>query len=531
VLPAYSYDPAAGTYTNTNNVLQTPAYVVSGGNSTLVRQLVLNTSVNYDRTFGDHHVRALVLYNQTTVDDRYLLPVNSTGFTSRFDYDFKSKYLFEVTVARNGTDKYLGSKRFGVFPAIALGYNIAEEPFFHKAVPFVDLFKLRGTYGLVGSDQGPAGGSTGQVYSPGSNYNFGAGAGATATGIVEGALLNTDINWEVERQTDLGVDINMFKNLRLTADYFNRYRYDQVITPTNISLVFGQTLGQYNLGKTKDWGFEFELSYNGTIGKVNYAISPQISYAKNKIIYSGQVAAYPYLSLDGQPIGMSTGYVADGFYTQADIDAINAGKLAKPSVPVKPGYLHYEDLNGDGVIDSRDQAIIGKPNLPTTIAGLDLKAGYKNFSFDVLFQTASDYDLRIFSQGQDPFHSNLQPIVLERWTPATAATARYPILSTKSDSYNYSWLNNSTYWMTPIQYLRLKQLMISYTLPNKISQYLHLRNLSLTASGYNLITWDNFDRYQQDAEASSTTSASSTDRSQTAYPNTRQFLFGIRVGF
>ncbi|WP_316799775.1 TonB-dependent receptor [Pedobacter frigidisoli] len=538
-LPSYIYDQTTASYSNPNNVFQLPLLGASGANNAFIRTLNVISQLNYSRSFGNHNVGGLLLYRNTSSTDRWLLPVNSNGFSARANYDFKSKYLFEFTVARYGTDKFQGSKRFGIFPSVSAGWNVAEEKFFQQALPFVDLLKFRGSYGLVGSDQGPAGGIQGQIYASGNNYNFG-NTSTTAPGIIEGALINTDINWEQEEKLNLAVDVTMFKKLSMTAEYFNDYRYDQVITPTNVSLIIGQALGSYNLGISKRHGVEFQLTYKGNIGKVGFTVSPQISYVKNKVIYGGQVAAYPWLSIDGQPIGIRTGYIAEGFYSQSEIDGMNAGtnSLAKPSVPVKAGYLKYRDMqspgeDGYGVIDSRDLSIIGKPNLPTTTGGLNLAFDYKGFHLDALFQAAMDYSIILNSDGGDPFNSNLTPIHLERWTPATAGSARYPLLSTKADSYNYSFQYTSTFWVHNMRYLRFKQLQLSYALPTKWISKLKLNSVMLTASGYNLLTWDNNDVFEQDAEASSSSAGSvaSGDRGQTSYPNSSQYLFGVKIGF
>ncbi|MEJ7693134.1 MAG: TonB-dependent receptor, partial [Daejeonella sp.] len=183
-----------------------------------------------------------------------------------------------------------------------------------------------------------------------------------------------------------------------------------------------------------------------------------------------------------------------------------------------------KDLNGDKVIDEFDQGVIGKPNLPTTTAGLNLGLGYKGFDIAVLFQGSFDYNFRIIAEGIEPFVSNLQPIHLQRWTPETAGTAKFHRLTTSASSINSSRSFASDFWMIEASFVRLKSVDLGYKLPEKWLKPVKMSSVRVYASGYNLLTLNNYDKYQQDAEVASGSLGG-------AYPNSRIFNFGIQAGF
>ncbi|WP_448698334.1 SusC/RagA family TonB-linked outer membrane protein [Mucilaginibacter sp. AW1-3] len=535
-IPAFYYNPANGTYTPqpTNLLYALPPLTLTGDASLSASSKTTNTlgSLNYDRTFNDNHVYALALYDynsyapaayvNSTIGIQEVAPITTFGTTFRAGYDFKQRYLIEFDGAYNGSNRFVADHQLGFFPAVSVGWNIAEEPFFKKHVPFVDLLKLRGSYGIVGSDI-TAGNTykTEQIYSAGTAYNFGETTNTAAT-IQEGDLGNTEITWEKSRKTDIGIDAQFFNNkLSLTIDYFYDRRYDQLITRNDVLKILGVKPAVTNQGVSENKGFDGQVSYHDQVGKFNYSAAFTFSVARNKVLYDGTpLPQYPWLSTVGRPIGQATGYNVLGFYKDANDVAASAHLTG-----AQPGDLKYDDLNGDGVIDQQDMRGIGKSNLPQTVLGTNLGLGYKGFSFNILFQGSFNYSYRVAEAGIIPFQGNLQEVNWGRWTPATAATATYPRLTTNlAGPSSPSAANNSSFWQIDAHYIRLKSVDLGYSFPAKWTSKLKIRSARLYVSGYDLYTWANFNLYAQDPEISNNASAGT-------YPVQKVYNVGLQVGF
>ncbi|AMR32256.1 SusC/RagA family TonB-linked outer membrane protein [Mucilaginibacter sp. PAMC 26640] len=548
-IPAYHYDPIADSYAlrpGATYVYDT--YALTGNTDINTNNYNLQAYLNYDRSFSNtHHFSGLLLFNQTSntlfaypllTGDLVGVPQKFRGVSGRASYDYKQKYLIDFNVAYNGTDRFAADHRYGVFPAVSLGYNLAKESFFAKALPMFSLFKLRGSYGIVGSDAAPGNRYVyNQVYNTGGGYNFGQTQQPYGS-IYEGSLGNPNVVWERARKLDIGLDMNLFKDkISVTVDYFHDIRLDQLITPGSTPLILGVGLPAVNIGKTRNQGFDGSISYHSNIGGFQYNAGLVFSYAKNKILYMDEASpAYPYLAQTGQSIGQQFGYHSLGYYTAADIASIPAYKAAHEGsnagnpvavpdngIPLQPGDLRYQDLNGDGIINVFDKRAIGNPNLPNTILGLSLQGVYKGFSVSVLFQGSFNYSFAVLGTGIEPFQSQFQPIHQERWTPETATTANFPRLGLNPTSVNSPTAYFSDYWLINAYYIRLKTVDIGYQLPNKLLPF-KISNARVYMSAYNLLTFNNYKKYQQDPEISTNTAGD-------AYINQRVINLGIQLGF
>ncbi|RXK83659.1 SusC/RagA family TonB-linked outer membrane protein [Filimonas effusa] len=523
-LPSYRYNPANDSYSIRNSgEYRTPTYGVSVSSGAFNSTTIVQASLNYDRTFQGHHFTGLLLLNQRNYVNGGAIPVNYRGTTVRLDYDYKRKYLVGVTVARNGNDLFQENKRFGIFPAISWGYNLSEEPFFRKTFPIFDLFKIRGSYGLVGSDASypQAVTSVIQYATTGSNYY-----GNTT---VEGALVNPDVTWEKERKTDLGLEITMLDGrLTMTGSYFYNYRYDQLIDQGDVPLLIGQTVPKRNIGKTQNKGFDGIITYRSNAGKVNYSVSFNASYATNKVLYVSEAPDYPYQAQTGRALNMTLGYRSLGFYQPGDFDE-NGKVLKGVAAPlwsvIQPGDLKYADMNGDGIITDADKTYLSKPNMPTTNLGAEFTVGYKGFTVRALLQSALGYAVQVTAEGAgDAFNGNLRPWNLERWTPATAATATYPRIGLNTNINNISYQTISDFWFVDASYVRLKSLEVAYQIPSSwLQRSRAIQNARVYLTGYNLLNIQNMGKFQQDAEIANGTGG--------AYPNTANFNLGVQLGF
>ncbi len=523
-LPAYKYDVTTNTYAirDASQYRMLP-YSVASPNSAFNSTTIVQASLNYDNTFGRHHFTGLLLLNQRNYVDGANIPVNYRGTTARLDYDFKRKYLLGITVARNGNDVFREESRYGIFPAISWGYNLSEERFFKRLFPFFDLFKIRGSYGLVGSDASYPGAvpSVIQYSTTGSNYY-----GNTT---VEGALVNPGVTWEKERKTDLGLELNMFQGrVTLSGSYFYNYRYDQLIAQGDVPLLVGQALPAKNVGKTENRGFDGMVTYRNNSGKLSYSISVNASYAINRIIYVSEAPDYPYQARTGTQLGLGMGYHCLGFYQLDDFDAngnVKKGIAAPQWSVVQPGDLKYADMNGDGIISDADKVFLSKPNLPTTILGAEFTVGYKGLTVRALLQGAYGYAVQVTAEGAgDAFNGNLRPWNLERWTPATAATATYPRIGLNTNINNISYLTVSDFWYANTRYVRLKSLELAYQIPSSwLKKAKAIQNARVYVAGYNLLNLQSMGKFQQDAEIANGTGG--------AYPNTVNFNIGLQLGF
>lgn len=527
-IPVYRYYP----YTDDYQLKGGAPYVL--GNYTLRayqgdynNRMNFQANFNYDRTFGAHNISSLVLYNREsykTKGDKKTnwIPQNFQGFTWRTGYNYDEKYMLDLTLAYNGSDRFQSDKRYGIFPAISVGYNLAREEFFKQRFDFVDLFKIRGSYGVVGSDK-VAGDRYlfQQVYNDGGDYSFGE-THQSAPGIVEGNLGNPIVTWEKQRSFDVGLEMNMFKSkFSLVIDYFNNIRYDQLVTSQSLPINIGVGVSPSNIARVRNRGVEFELNYNDHIGAFNYNVKGVFTYFKNKILFQDEpMPAYPWLQLTGHQINQPIGYLFDGFYSEDNI-----AESPKPTggYVVQPGDLRYKDLNEDGIIDDYDRTTIGRPNIPNTSFGITLGGSYKGFSFSALLQGTTSYSFSVHGSGIEPFQSQFQPIHQERWTPQTAATAKFPRLTTNPTTISSPSSYMSDFWLIDATYLRLKTVELGYQLPDRWLP-LKINNARAYLSGYNLFTWTNYSLYQQDPEVTSNTAGD-------AYQNQRVVNLGIQIGF
>ncbi len=535
--PSYLYDAVNKTYSLNTGVSSggyTLAKYRTTGNTDISNQRInAQLYMNYERTVGDHHYTGLLLFNQQSYRVDYEAGIFGTvqgqspqkfrGYSLKLGYDYKQKYLFDFNAAMNGSDRFQADKRNGFFPAIGVGYNLAREDFFEKAFPVFSLFKLRASYGIVGSDVAQGDQYLyNQLYYQGGGYNFGQNSQPANT-IYEGALGNSNVTWEKAKKFDVGLDANLLNDkIALSVDYFHDRRYDQLVTRQDIPQVLGIGLSPSNIAVTINRGFDGQATYQDAVGKVQYSVGVVFSYAVNKILYQAEAQQrYPWLSKTGLPIDQPFGYQFIGYYTENDL---TDEKVAKPVGTVRAGDLKYRDINGDGLIDQSDLTAIGKPNLPNTSIGVPLKMTYKGFDLNILFQGAFGYSLGLRGNAIEPFQGQFQPIHQKRWTPSTADQAGFPRLTTNPTSINSPSAYMSDYWLINAHYIRLKTIELSYQLSPSVLP-LKINNARIYLSAYNLATWSNITKkYQQDPEVTSNSAGDS-------YLNQKVINLGIQVGF
>lgn len=502
------------------------------------RDWYAEASFNYARKFGDHDVTALLLYNQskyyyprTFVD----IPHGYVGLVGRVTYNYKTRYLADVNVGYNGSENFAKGYRYGLFPSFSLGWIASEENFWKPIKKVVSYLKLRASYGQVGNDNMndlrflylPG---TYQIVAPNNDnpgYNFGLGTWLGSA--YEESTGNPFVTWETATKQNYGIDVKFFNDkLSASVDFFFEDRKD-ILLNNSASLpgITAQTPSSVNKGRVKNKGYEISLSWSDKIGEdFRYTISPSITYSRNKVIENGEVPPlYPHLSGKGYPVGQRTGYEFFEFYnpgeTEKRYQEVYGVEMPKQMVDVKAGDCVYVDLTNDGKIDENDVHAMFYSDTPEYNFATNMNFSYKGFDFSMLWTGATNVTRNLQGPYRNQFGSMnrsalLQWVADNSWTPETAETAILPRLSFANKANNS--VNSSVYY-ADASYLRLKSLEIGYTF-KKIPYIPQIENLRIYFSGYNLLTFSDFD-------ANDPESATSTVK----YPLTRVFNFGLNLNF
>ena len=497
----------------------------------------IQARVDYNRVFKDRHeVTAMLLANRGNRTVNNELAYHSQGITGRFAYYYNQKYLMEFNCGYNGSENFAPGKRYGFFPAGSIGWVISEEPFMKKA-SWIDFLKVRASYGLVGSDNVSSRFPYLAFYGGGSGYHFGNNFGTEVGGTSEGNLANENLTWEKARKLNVGIDFTTLnQRLALTVDAFYEYRFD-IITDMNgdgimgYPDIVGKDAALQNLGEVSNRGVDVELSWNDKIGKdFRYYIRPNLTFSRNRLEYKAEVARKnSWRKETGKRLYENFVYVFDHFVANQD-EADRLNKIGyQPWGQLIPGDVVYKDLDRNGVIDDEDRTAMGNPRSPELMFGIPFGFQYKNFDFSVLLQGATNtsillngaavFDFRQFEQDKI---GRVKKMHLDRWTPETAATAKYPALHYGTHDNNKN--GNSSLFLYDASYLRLKNVEIGYNVsPNWLRKF-HVQQARIYVQGLNLLTFDKLGDVDIDPETKSGDGAS-------WYPIQKVFNFGIDITF
>ncbi|WP_177189365.1 SusC/RagA family TonB-linked outer membrane protein [Chitinophaga sp. YR573] len=509
------------------------------------RKVYVEASIDYQHSFGNHNVSALVLGNAqkyTANGMSFNTPSGLMGLVGRATYNFKERYLVEFSMGLNGTENFAPKKRFGYFPAVSAGWVISKEPLFPEN-KWVTWIKLRGSYGEVGNDQMN---NRRYLYLPNSwaysgyGYYFGNSNGSSAnpyySGATETALGNQEITWERAKKLNLAADLRFIKDkLSITGSLFKEKRNNILVTLQTIPATYGvpsSSVPPSNLGRVTNQGYEIELGWNDNIGKVNYFVKSNFSYAKNKIEYMAEPPyAYPWMNQTGYSIGQYKGYITDGFYnTQKELSNRPYNTNGNNA---RLGDVRYKDINGDGIIDNKDQVPIGYSNLPRIAFNLSLGFSYKGFDVSALFIGTAQGS---FPQSgyilSTPYAKNVgavfQPYYDGHWTAEKYAKGEkitYPEFSFAGSGPNNLF---SDFWLKSNDFKRLKNLEIGYSVQNRrFLTRTHISGIRIYANGNNLITWSKQVMKGIDPELADDGKSSMGY----IYPLTKTFNFGTNIQF
>lgn len=507
------------------------------------RRFYFQAIMDYNRTFGKHDVNAMFIYNQDELVTQLFsgdliaaLPKRKQGVAARLSYAYDGKYLAEVNMGYNGSENFAKGHRWGFFPSVSLGWVMSEEDFFKDALPKIDYFKLRGSFGILGSDNVSA-----FLYRKSYSYtNNGVVFGSTPN--TQGTLSNTvaypneRLTWEKTKSYNLGFDLSAWNGLLgVEFDVFYKYTYDILQSVSNI---YPPSLGGHypsseNTGTFDNRGFEIALKHRNRIGEFSYSLNGNLSYAHNRILSRTQADnTLPWQSVLGSSVGELWGLKALGLY-QSEEEIANSPQVSWNTPRV--GDIKYADINGDGKIDSNDRIKISRGIRPEMMFALMADANYKGFDLSVQFQGAALCDKMLQYSWQDlngatdmtpmtrPWYANWDnaPLYLveNSWRP-DHTNAEYPRLTVSSVSHSNN-AQQSDFWKRNGAYLRLKNVTLGYTLPKAWTNKMGLSNIRVYANGTNLLTFTDFKYIDPE----------STNVATGYYPQQRTFSFGIDVRF
>ncbi len=526
------YDSETLSYSSSNGDKIEPLTMTSSRFSNY--QIYVQGSINYARTFGKHNVTAMAtayrrFWEGTSAD----IPYNVLGTAARATYSFDDRYLVEGNLGYNGSEQFAPSKRFGLFPSGSIGWIASNESFL-KGNKYLTWLKFRASYGLVGNDSM---GGLRFLYQDDNKIQSGNGfvQGLGGKIVKEGLIGNKSITWELSKKMNLGVEIGLFKDFRINVDYFTEKR-DQILLKRRMVPSFQGVSSDYiprvNMGKVDNHGVDVEVSYSHTFNR-DFSISSRVNFGFNDNTaieldepMRSEEYAYQYHE-EGFRLGQEFGYLIDwdspgnGYFTSQDeIDSYYPyGFGGKPRV----GDFVYKDVNGDGVIDQKDLSPIGySTTVPGLNYGISLGLNFKGIDFNVLFSGLGRYSKYYSGQGVVEWTKQGTYFDWTRngWTEERYKNGEkitYPAISTTktvSHTENDFFIQNRSF-------LRLKNIELGYTLPERFLSKVGVKALRVYVSGQNLFVWDNLRITHIDPE----------QNNSYGYPITKNVTLGLNINF
>lgn len=479
----------------------------------------------------------------------------------RLNYTYSGKYLLQATVRRDGTNKFIGDYRYGIFPSVSGAWKVTEESFMKDNISWLDNLKVRAGWGVLGSI-----GSVGDfiyqsAYKSVNVLSYDGTNAVTGWGLAKFA--NSDIRWEKVTTKNIGLDFGFLKNrLSFVVDVYDKQTTDMIYT---VALPVSSGIGWYNgpgygatinIGKISNKGVEFEANWNDKIGDLSYSVGANASFNKNKVIQIGEKGALIYeggatwlnssisRTEDGYAMGQFYGYIADGIY-KTDAEAAagpqQAGQVAKS------GDLIYRDINSkdengkltgkpDGIIDDADKTYIGNP-WPKCFYGINLSVEYKGFDVKAYFQGQAGVDLFNATKGiRQSFYAdwNTTSDIFNTSKFGNSTITGLPSVYQVGEGGeilrdpNGNYKNVSSFFVENGSYLKLKDLQIGYTLPENVSTRIGLSSARIYIAGSNLITITKYTGLDPELGGGVKGRGIETDG---IYPQTRFISMGLNLKF
>lgn len=504
----------------------------------------LEAVLQYDRNFKAHHLGGTLKYNQDakvmTVrigdDIKNGIARRHQGLAGRVSYNWNFRYFADFNFGYNGSENFATGHQFGFFPAFSLAWNIAEEPIIKKNLKWMNMFKLRYSYGRVGNDNlrignnefrfpylytiGGGGGYQWADYNYDKNYD----------GMRYTVLASNNVTWEIATKHDLGVDLSLF-NDKLTAsvDYFHEQRDGIFMERKYLPSIVGvQSNPKANVGSVLSQGFDGHFAYKQRVGEVNLTVRGNMTYSKNEVLEKDEERnVYSYQMEEGYRVNQAKGLIALGLFKDYD-DIRNSPR--QDFGAVQPGDIKYKDVNGDGVVNDGDRVAIGATTRPNLIYGMGISAQWKGLDVNLHFQGAGKSTFFIDGPTVRAFNSGSWGNILtkiansDRWIEAAISgdpatenpNASYPRLSYGGNSNNF---RESTFWLRNGSYLRLKTVELGYSLPKSVVNKIHFNSIRVFFIGTNLLTFSSFKLWDPEMGSSN----------GEKYPLARMLTLGLTV--
>ena len=519
-----------------------------------LRNEFFEAELHYSRGFKHHHLGGTLKYNQSSKiktvglgdDLKQGIARRNQGLAGRFTYNWNYRYFIDFNFGYTGSENFAAGHRFGFFPAISGAWNIAEESLIKKHLKWMNMFKIRYSYGKVGNDNL---GNTrfpylydietmtkkdGDKTVDTGGYNFGDYTfDRYYGGMRYSSLSSPNVTWEIATKHDLGIDFSFFNDkLSGSVDYFNEKREGIYMLREYLPGIVGlESNPSANVGKVTSEGFDGHFTFRQKLGAVGLTIRSNITYSKNEIVDRDEENNYYWYKMQkGHRVNQARGLISLGLFKDYD-DIRNSPVQDFDGYKVMPGDIKYKDVNGDGKIDGNDQVAIGATTKPNLIYGFGIAANWKGLDVNLHFQGAgkSTYfidgsTVHMFKLGDGWGNVLSEMANSNRWIsadisgdPATEnPNAEYPRLSYGPNSNNYQ---QSTYWLRNGSYLRLKTVEVGYTLPTQLVNKVHFNTVRIFCVGTNLLTWSAFKLWDPEM--------GSTDGKR--YPLSKNLSLGISV--
>ncbi len=521
-------------------------------NSQNTRNL-FRTQASYNKEFGNHNVTILGgfstesfstsnvnAFRQNLISENlpYLDAADPLGQTlsgglneykmasayARLNYNYQEKYLLEVNGRFDASSRFRKDNWWKLFPSVSAGWRISQENFWEGISSVINDAKIRASYGSLGNQNLSNYYPTYALYNSGSAYEYYFNNVVNA-GYALTTAANPSIKWETSKILDVGVDLGMLNNrLTLTADYFQRDIIDMLQLDA-VPRYVGLGAPFINIGSMRNTGWELGLGWREKRGEFSYNVQLNVSDVKNEVMDLGgkEYISGSRITKEGYALDSYFGYIADGLFQSQE--EINSAPFHFGNT--KPGDIRYRDISGpkgvpDNKIDAYDRTVLGH-YFPRYEYSANLGAQFKGFDLTAFFQGVGKRDNYLSGTGSQPFYSaSFQGTIFEHqkdyWSPENTDAA-YPRLTPNSITNNYV---TSSFWMKSGAYLRLKNLMLGYTLPQAVTSAVRIKTARIYVSGQNLVTWKNFfpgfDPEQRDTAGE-------------FYPIMKTYTVGLNVNF
>lgn len=467
--------------------------------NSFTRRLHADASADYQNTFGAHSIYSQLKYDYEFSDE---FAINSTLYRQNISwythYGLLNRYFLDLALVESGSNRLAPGSKWALSPTVSAAWVLSKENFM-KNLNWVDFLKLRASYGIIQTDILPESGwmyYMQQYQTTGGTYPFNSGFQSDFGRTSLDAIATSGLTREKAAKFNAGVDATLFGGLDFSFDGFYQRRSNiWVSTAGKYSSELGVDAPYEGDGIVDSWGWEASLDYNKQIGDVKFNIGANIDYYRSQIKEQDEAPKlYPNLVSTGHRVSQLFGYKAIGFFKdQADIDASKPQLLG--STP-RPGDIKYEDVNGDGQIDTNDKTAIGYSTVaPEIYYNIHLGVEWKGLGVDAMFQGTGRYTGVLSTKSMyKPLVGNTtisQYYYDNRWTPETASTAKFPALSSTSNANNY---NTNTLWMFDRSFFKLRNIEVYYNFPKAMLAKTKLLNAAkLYVRGVDLFSFDHLD--------------------------------------